>query len=187
MLAKGSRAAEFVRDELLEPAKSVKASPPPPNASNALLPAVDAGDGAAKASNADGDAAGEDPNASKGEVFFVACAGAGGVAAFILLNGSRDAEFERLPARLVGVGASKASNGEEATGAGWVGAWGAGASKPNGSSDFFGGLGPMRSFVAGCVLTLAEEKFDPGGGAILNDPNFGTGGGGGGVAFGVAF
>lgn len=185
LLAKGSRTgfAEFVLDELFEPVKSPNASPPPPNASNALLPVVDAGDGAAKLSNAEGDAAFGAPNASNGEGLGLLGACAEGDAAVMSLNGSRDAtELARLPARLVGVGASNALNGDAATGVAWLDA---GASKPNGSSAFFGGLSPMRSLLAGGVLTLDEEKCDPGGGAILNESNFGTCGGG--VAFGAGF
>lgn len=102
--------AEFVLDELVEPEKS-------PNASNTLLPEVDAGDGTAKASSGDGCAALGEPNASNGEAFCLA--GAEGAAAVMSLKGSREAaELARLPARLVGVGASKALNGDEAAGAG---------------------------------------------------------------------
>lgn len=43
----------------------------------------------------------------------------------------------------------------------------------------------MRSFEAGGELTLAAEKCVPGGGAILNESNFGAGGRG--TAFGAAF
>jgi hypothetical protein len=181
LLAKGSRTG--VVDELLDPVKSPKASPPLPKASKTL--AAGAGDGAAKSSKGEDEDAAGDPKASKGDgLGFTGAAAAGDV---MLLNGSRDAaEFERLPARLVGVGASNASNGEEATGAGLLGVADAGASNPNGSSAFFVGLRPMRSFVAGVVaFTLEEEKLDPGGGAILNDPSFGAGGGG--VAFGAGF
>lgn len=190
MLAKGSSPAlaEFVRDELFDPVKSPKASPPPPKASNTLLPAVEAG--AAKASNAGDEDADGEPNASNGEAFSMtgAAGGAAGAAADMSLNGSRDAaELARLPARLVGVGASKASKGEEAAGLGRL-ASGTGAGAGHQSQKIiglFGGLNPMRSLVAGGVLTLDEEKLDPGGGAILNDPNFGAGGGGG-VTLGLA-
>lgn len=160
LLAKGSSTggfAEFVRDELLEPVKSPKSFPPPPNASKTLVLAAAVGAGALKSSN---DGAGADvpaggPNASNGEACCCCCFAAAG--AVTSLNGSRDTDDERLPALLVGVGASKASNGVETAD---VVEAGAGASKPNGSSAFLVGLRPMRSFVAGAevALVLAVEK-----------------------------
>lgn len=180
--AKGSRTVleEFGLDEVLEDAKSPNALLDPSKSSNTFLLVVCAGGGAVKLPAVAGDGADEEPKASNSEVFCLFEAVVDETTAVISLNGSSDgAALPTLSLWLVDAEISKALSGEDTGEAEWFTMSGADAesSSPNRSSSVFcRGLRPIRSLVADGALASAAGKLDPGGGAILNEPNFGAGG-----------